>query len=114
MERVLKASQARPDGAVPAAAAAVRKRILIVEDNEAARKQLQQVLQTDPHFEVESTGDGAEALRLLGERNYSIVITDLRMPRCDGMDLIREVQRRRLPATVIVTTGHGSIGEAVQ
>ena len=36
------------------------------------------------------------------------------MPGMDGMELIEEVQKRRLPVTVIVTTGHGSIDEAVQ
>ena len=42
------------------------------------------------------------------------MITDLRMPKLDGMKLIEEIQTRRLPVTVIVTTGHGSIDEAVQ
>ena len=50
-----------------------------------------------------------QALRMLLEDTYSIVITDLRMPRLDGMELIREVQSRRMPVTIIVTTGHGSI-----
>lgn len=93
---------------------ALTRAILIVEDNGLARQQLQQLLQTNPQLRVDATGDGEQALRLLNEHNYSIVITDLRMPRCDGMELIREVQTRRLPVTVIVTTGHGSIDEAVQ
>jgi DNA-binding NtrC family response regulator len=42
------------------------------------------------------------------------VITDLRMPHLDGMELIKEIQQRGLPVTIIVTTGHGSIDEAVQ
>src|SRR5204863_2152051 len=57
---------------------------------------------------------GEQALRALLEDNYSIVITDLRMPKVDGMQLIKEVQQRGLPVTVIVTTGYGSIDEAVQ
>jgi DNA-binding NtrC family response regulator len=92
----------------------VPRRILIVEDNETARRQLQQLLQGDLPLQVDVTGDGNKALQDLTERNYSIVITDLRMPRLDGMELIREVQQRRLPVTIIVTTGHGSIDEAVQ
>src|SRR5438132_1607964 len=92
----------------------VPRRILIVADNEVARRQLQQLLQSDLSLQVDVTGDGHKALQDLSEHNYSIVITDLRMPRLDGMELIREVQQRRLPVTVIVTTGHGSIDEAVQ
>jgi DNA-binding NtrC family response regulator len=95
-------------------AQSVPRRILIVEDNEVARRQLQQLLQSDLSLQVDATGDGHKALQDLTEHNYSIVITDLRMPRLDGMELIREVQQRRLPVTIIVTTGHGSIDEAVQ
>ena len=64
--------------------------------------------------EVDLARDGNQALALLVERPYSIIITDLRMPKLDGMKLIEEIQTRRLPVTVIVTTGHGSIDEAVQ
>jgi DNA-binding NtrC family response regulator len=48
------------------------------------------------------------------EHPYSILLTDLRIPRLDGMELIQEVQSRRIPVTVIVMTGHASIDEAVQ
>ncbi len=90
------------------------RRILVVDDNEVATRQLQHVLQTDLDCRVDVTNNGVHALELLAEQNYSIVITDLRMPRMDGMELIREVQERGIPATVIVSTGHGSIDEAVQ
>src|SRR5215472_10416671 len=95
-------------------AESVPRRILIVEDNEVARRQLQQLLQSDLELQVDATGDGQKALQDLTEHNYSIVITDLRMPRLDGMELIRQAQQRRLPVTIIVTTGHGTIDEAVQ
>ena len=90
------------------------RRILLVEDDEVARQQLQKLLQADSRLEVTAIDDGEKALQELGERVYSVVITDLRMPRCDGMDLIREVQKRGWPVTVIVTTGHGSIDAAVE
>jgi DNA-binding NtrC family response regulator len=92
----------------------VKRRLLIVEDSEATRKQLQQLLESELPVQVDTAGDGTEALEALIERSYSLVITDLKMPRVDGMQLIEEVQRRRLPVTVIVTTGFGSIHEAVQ
>src|SRR5262245_19068720 len=50
----------------------------------------------------------------LVKRTYSIVVTDLKMPGISGMDLLEEVQKRRLPVAVIVTTGFGSIDEAVR
>jgi DNA-binding NtrC family response regulator len=90
------------------------RRILIVEDNDMAGKQLQQILGADDGFQVDVLREGAAALRALVDQNYSIVITDLRMPGLGGMDLIREIQQRRLPVTAVVMTAFGSIEEAVQ
>src|SRR5437868_80587 len=98
----------------PRESQSMQRRILIAEDNELTRQQLKQLLETDPKLRVDTTGDGSEALQALIEHNYSIVITDLKMPHLSGMQLIEEVQKRRLPVTVIVTTGFGSIDEAVQ
>jgi two-component system, NtrC family, response regulator AtoC len=98
----------------PAATPHVPRRVLIVEDNDVARRQLQQLLQLDSQLQVDTAGNGQQALQNLTECPCSIVITDLRMPGLDGMQLIKEIQNKRLPVTVIVTTGHGSIDEAVK
>ena len=90
------------------------QRILVVEDNEDARKALQKMLQTGVGVTVDAVADGGRALEALAERPYSVVITDLKMPRMSGMELIKAIQDRRLNATIIVTTGYGSIEEAVQ
>jgi DNA-binding NtrC family response regulator len=95
-------------------ATAMPRGVLIVEDNELARRQLQRLLQEDSQLHVQTAPDGQQALEELHKNSYSIAITDLRMPRLDGMQLIKEIQARRLPVTIIVTTGHGTIDEAVQ
>ena len=92
---------------------ATPRRVMIVEDNDLARRQLQTLLQADPALVVESCNDGRQALKMLSEQAYSVVLTDLRLPGLDGMELIKEVQSRALPVTVIVTTGQSSIDEAV-
>ncbi len=92
----------------------MHRRILIADDNEPARTQLQKLLEDDQRLQVDVANNGIEALEAICQRNYSIVITDLKMPQLDGMQLIEEVEQRRLPVTIIVTTGYGSIGEAVQ
>ena len=91
----------------------LQRRILIVEDKEQERQILKQFLES-PALTVDTVGEGVEALERLNSCNYSIVITDLKMPRLSGMQLIEEVQKRGLPVTVIVTTGFGGIEEAVQ
>ena len=50
----------------------------------------------------------------MAELPYSVIVTDLKMPRVDGLQLLEEVQKRRLPASVIITTGFGTIDHAVQ
>ncbi len=89
-----------------------RRRILIADDNEANRLTLQRLVQTE-YLQVDTASDGVEALDALLNNNYSVLITDLRMPRQTGMQIIEEVQKRHLPVTAIVMTGHGSIEEAV-
>jgi DNA-binding NtrC family response regulator len=92
----------------------IPRRVLLVEDDEDARDKLQKLLQSDPNLQIDAVEDGEQALKAINEMPYSLVITDLRMPGFDGMDLIRQVQKQSMPVTVIVTTGHGSIEEAVE
>lgn len=92
----------------------VRRRILIVEDNELARRQLKKLLEEDASLQVDTASDAGEAMKSLDRGGISIVITDLRMPGLDGMEFIKQIRANRLPVTVIVTTGYGSIDEAVQ
>jgi DNA-binding NtrC family response regulator len=91
----------------------MERRILIAEDNEVNRQQFRQVLEADGKVKVDATSDGMAALEALVANNYSILLTDLRMPHLNGMQLIEEVQKRRLPVTVIVMTNFGTIDEAV-
>lgn len=90
------------------------QRVLIVEDLEDTRSSLQELLQMSLKLEVDTADDGAVALTLLRQKPYSLVITDLRMPKLGGMKLIEAIQAEKIPVTVIVTTGHGSIKEAVE
>jgi DNA-binding NtrC family response regulator len=89
------------------------QRVLVVEDNADTRNSLQELLQLSLNLTVDIAEDGAKALEMLKSREYSLVITDLRMPRLSGMKLIEEVQKENMPVTIIVTTGHGSINDAV-
>src|SRR5260370_1552533 len=90
-----------------------RRRLLIAEDSEATRQQLKKLLESSLPIQVDTVGDGSQALKALTAQPYSILITDLNMPRVDGRQLLQEVQKRSLPVTVIVTTGFGSAEHAV-
>ena len=90
------------------------KRILIVEDLEDNRESLRELLALALSAEVDVAEDGMQAMEQLVAREYGLVITDLRMPRANGMWLLRELRERKLTCPVIVVTGHGSIKEAVE
>lgn len=102
--------------ATPAAAELVAKkrRLLIVDDNDDMLVSLKKVLEAALPVCVDTAVNGKEALEAITKRPYSILVTDLKMPQVTGMQLIQEVQERRLPVTIIVLTAHGSIDEAVQ
>jgi DNA-binding NtrC family response regulator len=91
----------------------MRRRILIAEDTETTRHQLVKLL-ADENWQIDEAGDGRTAMQMLDEGNYSIALLDLKLPQVDGMQIIERVQRQKLPVTVIVMTGFGSIDQSVQ
>jgi DNA-binding NtrC family response regulator len=88
------------------------QRILIADDQEASRKGLAALVATWG-YEVDDAGDGEEALAKAIEHNPAVVITDLVMPKLDGIGLLKALQAE-LPFTmVIIVTAHGTIETAV-
>jgi len=87
-------------------------RILVADDERNLRRVLSAILERGG-YEVVEAADGAEALDLLGAE-IDVVITDLKMPRTDGMTVLREVTRREPGIPVIMITAFGSVDNAVQ
>ena len=88
------------------------RRILIADDEPNLRKVLAAILARDG-YEVVEAGDGDEALGLIG-RGVAAIITDLKMPKIDGMGLLRRVTAERPDIPVIMITAHGSVDSAVE
>ena len=95
-------------------ASASSQRVLVVEDLDDARTSLCELLETALGLKVDSAEDGVRGLEMLAKHAYSLVITDLQMPKLGGMKMLEQIQARKIPVTVIVTTGHGSIRDAVE
>jgi DNA-binding NtrC family response regulator len=87
--------------------------ILLVEDKESLRQMLRMTLQTAGHA-VDEACDGAEARRKFNDTRYKLVITDLKMPRADGLEVLRAAKAADSDTCVIVLTAYGTIDEAVQ
>ena len=91
----------------------MQRKLLIVDDDTYSSNQLRKLLESD-ELHVDSVSSGQEALAALMQDEYSVLMTDLRMPGMGGMDLIREIAQRRLLVTIIVTTAFGSIDRVVE
>ena len=88
-------------------------RILVADDEAGVRSFLAETLELGGH-EVAQAADGEEALALLARRAFDLLVTDLRMPKRDGMEVLREAHARQPDLEVIVLTAHGSVSSAVE
>jgi two-component system, NtrC family, response regulator HydG len=87
-------------------------RVLVVDDDPGIRYTLREILESEG-LEVSEAGDGAEALAAFDASPVPLVLTDLRMPRLDGMALLRELLGRTPVPRVVLITAHGSERQAV-
>lgn len=79
--------------------------VLVVEDDEALRESFQQLL-SYLFAEVDAAVDGQDALDQLAEKNYDIVLTDLRMPRMSGFQLLQEIRQQSPQQPIVVISAH--------
>jgi two-component system response regulator FlrC len=87
-------------------------RILLADDEPGIREFLSDVLTDDGH-EVVQAADGEQAARLLDGQRFDLLVTDLKMPRLGGMELLRKVRAEQPEVEVIVLTAHGTVDTAV-
>ena len=79
--------------------------VLVVEDDEVLRESFQQLL-SYLFAEVDAAVDGQDALDQLAAKNYDIVLTDLRMPRMSGFQLLQEIRQQSPQQPIVVISAH--------
>jgi DNA-binding response OmpR family regulator len=89
------------------------KPILIVDDEKNICLTLSQALEV-LGVETDTALDGEEALVKLGNKEFGLILLDLRMPGMDGMEVLRRVREIRPDIRIIILTAYGSIGSAVE
>jgi two-component system response regulator AtoC len=87
--------------------------ILVVEDEEPLRHLLSVILQ-DHGYEVRAVSSAEDALKEVEARGYDLVLTDVRMPRMDGLELVRELHRLQPGLTVVVMSAYGTHDTALE
>ncbi|RJQ41865.1 MAG: sigma-54-dependent Fis family transcriptional regulator [Gaiellales bacterium] len=88
-------------------------RILVVEDEKAALKNLVHIMEGEG-YAVKGVAKGSEALRLLGESEFDVVLTDLRMEEVDGIEVLQRSRELYPDSEVIMITAYASIPSAVE
>ena len=93
---------------------APKSRILVVEDDALARKNLLHILERKGEYQVASAANGTEALDMVARQRFDLVLTDLRMEKVDGMQVLAETKRLSPDTEVIMLTAFASVDSAIE
>ncbi|NQT54858.1 MAG: sigma-54-dependent Fis family transcriptional regulator [Desulfobacteraceae bacterium] len=87
-------------------------RILVIDDEVDMLMLLRMIIEDNTDYDVETTNNPSEGLKNLTEKEYDLVITDLKMPGMDGIELFDELKEIRPGIPVIIITAYGSLETA--
>ncbi|MHB8910680.1 MAG: sigma-54-dependent transcriptional regulator [Syntrophales bacterium] len=88
-------------------------RILIVDDEERMRHLLS-IMLSRKGYNIDQAGDGVEALEMIGATPFDMVITDIKMPRMDGVELLKRIMAMEIPPPVVFITAFATVESAVE
>ena len=88
-------------------------KILVVDDEKGIRRELTALLREEG-YSAEAAASGTEAMAIMSEQSFDIVVTDLMMPGIDGMELLRNIKGDYPNTIVVMITAHGSERIAVE
>lgn len=87
--------------------------ILLVDDEDAIRYSITKTLQR-VGYQVHAAASGEEALEMMAQREYDVVLTDIRMPGLSGVELLSRIKERAPDVVVILLTGYASLETAIE
>src|SRR3989338_10248786 len=88
-------------------------KILIVDDEPLIRESLYEILRIEG-YRVQMASSGEDALRVLNKSDFDIVVTDFKLPKMNGIELLENIKKEKSKTEVILITGYGSIETAVE
>jgi two-component system response regulator AtoC len=91
----------------------IPKKILIVEDEENFRHMLFVILKKE-NYDVETASNGEEGLKKIALSPFDQILCDIRMPQMDGMEFLKEAQKRGVDTTIIMMSAYGTIDTAIE
>ncbi len=87
-------------------------KILVIDDEKAIRRSIKEILEFEKHT-IDEAEDGITALNLALKNNYDIILSDIKMPKLDGEELLNKLIENNISSAIIMMSGHGSIETAV-
>jgi len=90
-----------------------RFKVLVADDEESLRGIVKEIL-TDNGYDVDAASNGKEAMDLVRKNNYEVLISDIRMPEMNGIELLEEVKKFNPKIEVIMMTSHASVETAIK
>ncbi len=87
--------------------------ILIIDDEKSIRKTLTEIL-TFEGYKIDEASDGEEGLKKFKDKNYDIVLCDIKMPKLDGIEFLEKAKELNDEIPIIIISGHGNIETAVE
>ncbi len=87
--------------------------ILIIDDERAIRKTLSEILSFEG-YKIDEAADGEEGLKKFKDRNYDVVLCDIKMPKLDGLEFLQKAAETNPDTPIIMISGHGNIETAVE
>ncbi len=87
--------------------------ILIIDDEKAIRKTLSEILSFEG-YKLDEASDGEEGLKKFKEKNYDVVLCDIKMPKLDGIEFLQKAAETNPDVPIIMISGHGNIETAVE
>ena len=85
------------------------QRVLVIDDELDMLMLLRMIIEDNTDYEVETTNNPSEALKMIRENEYDLIISDLKMPGMDGLELCDEVREIDKDLPLIMITAYGSL-----
>ena len=87
-------------------------KVLVIDDEKAIRRSIKEILEFEK-YEVDEAEDGLQGLSMAQKNNYDVILSDIKMPKMDGLELQNKLNENNIGSALIIMSGHGSIDTAV-
>ena len=91
----------------------MKKKILIIEDDNSIRRVVKDILQKENLYEVYEAFDGKDGVKKIIDTKFNLILCDIKMPKMDGMEVLKKVNHKKISVPFIMLTGHGNVETAV-